>query len=83
MYVEEPWKSSVPEVHHKITTDGSDLRVIDPNGQITVSPISKLGIYDAAYAPHQLTTKLVINSSSTIPPGKIIMFAETINDFLG
>ena len=31
MYVEEPWKGSVPEVHHKRTTDGSDLRVIDPN----------------------------------------------------
>ena len=33
MYVEEPWKGSVPEVHHKRTTDGSDLRVIDPNGE--------------------------------------------------
>ena len=32
MYVEEPWKGSVPEVHHKRTTDGSDLGVIDPNG---------------------------------------------------
>ena len=32
MYVEEPWKGSVPEVHQKRTTDGSDLGVIDPNG---------------------------------------------------
>ena len=31
MYVEEPWKGSVPKVHHKRTTDGSDLRVMDPN----------------------------------------------------
>ena len=31
MYVEEPWKGSVPEVHQKRTTDGSDLKVIDPN----------------------------------------------------
>ena len=30
MYVEEPWKGSVPEVHQKRTTDGSDLKVIDP-----------------------------------------------------
>ena len=33
MYVEEPWKGSVPEVNHKRTTDGSNLRVIDPNGE--------------------------------------------------
>ena len=33
MYVEEPWKCSVPEINHKRTTDGSDLRVIDPNGE--------------------------------------------------
>ena len=31
MYVEEPWKGSVLEVHHKRTTDGSDFRVMDPN----------------------------------------------------
>ena len=32
LYFEEPWKGSVPEVYHKRTTDGSDLRVMDPNG---------------------------------------------------
>ena len=31
LYVEEPWKGSVPEVYHKRTTDGSYLGVIDPN----------------------------------------------------
>ena len=31
MNVEEPCKGSVPEVHHKRTTDGSGLGVIDPN----------------------------------------------------
>ena len=31
MYAEEPWKGSVPEVYHKRTTDGSYLRVMDPN----------------------------------------------------
>ena len=31
MYVEEPWKGSVPEVHQKRTTDGSDLGEMDPN----------------------------------------------------
>ena len=33
MCVEEPWIGSVPEVHHKRTTDGSDLGVIVPNRQ--------------------------------------------------
>ena len=31
MYFDEPWKGSVPELHHKRTTDGSDLGVIVPN----------------------------------------------------
>ena len=34
MYFEEPWKGSVPELHHKRTTDGSDLGVIVPNNKI-------------------------------------------------
>ena len=33
MCVEEPWIGSVPEVHHKRTTDGSDLGVIYPNNR--------------------------------------------------
>ena len=35
LYLEEPWKGSVPEVYHKRTTDGSDLGVIDPNSANT------------------------------------------------
>ena len=31
MYIEELWKSSVPEKNHKTTRDGSDLGVIDPH----------------------------------------------------
>ena len=51
-------------------------------GHFPLSPISKLGIPDAAVALHQLTPKLVTNSSHTLPPGKI-MFATKISDFLG
>ena len=41
MYVEEPWKGSVPEVHQKRTTDGSDLKVIDPNRQDMVTLVGR------------------------------------------
>ena len=43
MYVEEPWKGSVPEVHQKRTTDGSDLKVIDPKrGQTAAKRVGRL-----------------------------------------
>ena len=35
VYFEEPWKGSVLEVYHIRTTDGSDLRVMDPNIDIS------------------------------------------------
>ena len=39
------------------------IEPIDENGQITVSPIFKLGLFDAAVALHQLTPKLVTNEA--------------------
>ena len=69
-----------------LTSSPQRLRffLLVPYGHFTVSPLSKLGISDAAVARHQLTPKEVSNSSSnTLPPGKRVMFAQKISDFLG